>query len=217
MNLKEFIKHREYCPICDTQLITEFHSSRKQTVKLEEHRFVVFFALDGSKAGQKPYTMSYSFDLTNLSFQVEFYTKDRSTRFETAHDFLLNRFRELHKNLKQFQFVRKCSFCRKYRYSTDKFQLDLKTATHPNLGVWSEDFGLVHLLGGKHEHRIFKLRNVYGEGSSTLIFCKGQPYDAEVEYNLPKWQPATELKLPIIPFISKEETTQRLNNLIIFT
>ncbi len=216
MNLKEFIDHKQYCPICDTQLITEFHSSRKQVIKIEEHRFVVFFALDGLKAGQKPYAMSYSFDLSDLSFQVEFYTKDRSSRFETAHDFLVNRFRELHKNLKQFQFVRKCSFCRKYRYSTDKFQLDLKTATFPDLTVWSEEFGLVHLLD-KNEHRIFKLRNIHGEGSSTLIFCKGSPHDAEVEYTMPKWLPTTELKLPLIPFVSKEETTQRLNNLLIFT
>lgn len=216
MNLKEFIDYKQYCPICDTQLITEFHSSRKQTVKIEEHRFVVFFALDGSKAGQKSYAMSYSFDLSDLNFQVEFYTKDRSTRFETAHDFLLNRFRELHKNLKQFQFIRKCSFCKKYKYSTDKFQLDLKTAAFPDLTVWSEEFGLIHLLE-HNDCRIFKLHNIYGEGSSTLIICKGNPHNADVEYNLPKWYNFTELRLPLIPFVSKEETTQRLNNLLIFT
>lgn len=216
MNLREFISHKQYCPICETMLISEFHSDRKQVIKLEEHRFLVFFALDGKKSGQKPYAMAYSFDLSRPEFQVEFYSKDKSARFETAHDFLRNRFLELHKNLKQFQFVRKCSFCKKYLYSTGKFQMDLRTATYPELTVQSEDFGLTHPLDQK-EYRIFKLHNIYDEGRSILTFHKGVSTDAEVERNLPIWVKRTELKIPLIPFVSKEETTKRLNNLLIFT
>lgn len=216
MNLKEFIDHKQYCPICDTQLITEFHSSRKQTVKIEEHRFVVFFALDGLKASQKPYAVSYSFDLSDLSFQVEFYTKDRSSRFETAHDFLLNRFKELHKNLKQFQFARVCTFCKRYQYATNKFQMDLKTATHPELRIQSEYFGLLHPLEGK-VYRIYRLQNSYDDNKSVLTFWKGPPDEADMYYNILPWKKPTELKLPLIPLVYNEETTKRINSLLIFT
>lgn len=214
MNLKEFISHRQYCPVCDTRLITEFHSKRKQVVRIEEHRLLVFFTLDGKKGGQKPYTTAYSFDLIDPSFHVEFYSKDRSSRYDTVNDFLRNRFLELHKNLKQFQFARRCSFCRQYKYSTDKFQLDLRAPLLPSLEICSEDFGLIDTV----EHgkcRIYRLHNLYEENKSTLTFWKGHPSDANIDLTVP--MRSTELKLSLIPFVSKEITTQRLNNLIIFT
>jgi hypothetical protein len=216
VNLKQFINIRQYCPICETQLVTTFHSDRRQTIKVEEYRFQVFFALDGLKPGQKPYGMSYSFGLEHFDFHVEFYTKDKATRFETAHDFLRNRFLELHKNLKNFKFVRDCSFCERYACSTHQFPLDLKTTRYPELEIANEDFGLIHPT--KDGHRIYKLSNKYPENRSSLTFWKGQPSEARIsQHTPPKWRDATNLQLPLIPFISKEETTSRLNNLLIFT
>jgi hypothetical protein len=216
MNLKEFIDHRQYCPICETQLVTTFHSARKQTIKIEEHRFQVFFALDGRKSKQKQYAMAYSFDLETLQFQVEFYTKDKATRYETAHDFLRDRFTELHKNLKQFRFIRECTFCEQYSYNTQFFTLELKTANYEPLTVSREEFGLVHQL--KDGHRLYKLSNHYIEGRSQLTFWKGDPCEVKVKDAAPGvWQNPTTLNLPIIPFVSKEATTQRLNSLLIFT
>src|SRR5271170_5137130 len=101
MNLKEFIDFRQHCPICQGQLVNLFHSSRKQTVKIEEHRFLVFFALialDG-KSGQKPHTVVYSFDLSENLFQIEFYSRNKKVRYETVHDSIIKLFLALHSNL----------------------------------------------------------------------------------------------------------------------
>lgn len=216
MNLKEFIDHRQYCPLCETQLVTLFHSTRKQTIKMEEHRFLVFFALDGTKVGQKPYATAYSFNLLENVFQVEFYTKDKSARYETGHDFLIKRFLELHKNLKNFKFVRECTFCEMYAYSTQQFEMNLRSATFDPINVYSEHFGLVQPI--KDGYRVYKLLNTYSENKSDLTFWKGNPRDARFRQLAPaSWQNPTKLYLPLIPFISKEETTKRLSNLIIFT
>ena len=215
MNLKEFISHRQYCPICETQLITNFHSNRKQTIKLEEHRFVVFFELDSLTCSQKPYAMSYSFGLEHFDFQVEFYTSDRSSRFEICHDFLIKRFLELHKNLKTFQFIRECIFCGQYKCSTQLFELNLKTSKCESLTIFSEEFGLVQPISDGH--RIYRLSNNYLESKSDLTLFRGKPADAKIRYPAVRsWQNPTVLRLPLIPFISKEKTTDRLNNLMIF-
>jgi hypothetical protein len=216
VNLKEFINHRQYCPICETQLVTLFHSDRRQTIKMEEHHFLVFFALDGRKAGQKQYAMAYSFDLESTDFYVEFYTKDRGSRFETAHDFLRNRFTALHQNLKRFRFIRECTFCERYSYTTQYFSLDLRAATYEPLTIWHEDFGLIHPTKGGH--RLYKLFNYHKDGRSHLTFWKGSPDEVKLKDVAPAaWQKPTTMDLPIIPFVSTQETTNRLNNLIIFT
>lgn len=215
MNLKQFIDHRQHCPFCQADLFTAFHSSRKQYIRTEEHRFQTFFVLDSMKSGQKPYSVCYSFGLNHFDFRVEFYSHDRSVRYETAHDFLRTRFLELHKNLKSFKFIRECGGCQRYGYRTQPFQLDLKSVRYESLSLHHEDFGMMHPI--EQGYRIYKLSNKYLENQSSLLIWKGVPAEARITTSTPlSWRNATELNLPLIPFVSEEETTQRLNNLLSF-
>ena len=219
MNLQQFIDYRQYCPMCQTQLETAFHSKRKQVVFTEENQLVVFVLLSGIQQGQKrkePHTIAYVFDLYHNTFQVDFYSKNKHIRYDVVYDDLRKRFLSLHQNLKLFRFFRECKGCERYRYDSDHFDMDLSTATFQPISLRCEQFGFAHPAQGGH--RIYKLLNSYPQNTSDLFFWKGERQEARVCVATPApWQKATELHLPLIPFVSQEKTLERLANLVIFS
>lgn len=218
MNLQQFINYRQCCPLCSGELTIEFHSARKQKVLQKERRLLVFFGLNGrtNRTFDKPYAVAYSFNLDNREFEIDFYdAHNYDTPFTIVHDFLRQRFWELHKNLKQFNFSRRCYDCGKYHYTSDPFDMDLKTTICPQLTVRSEYFGLTYLLNNS-EYRIFRLFNDYGDRLSSLTIFNGSTMLAEVHHG-PADNKFDHIRLPLIPFVSKEQTLNRLKNLIIFT
>src|SRR5579864_8427822 len=218
MNLQEFINFRQLCPICDSSLVTGFHSNRKQLVKCEDNRATFIFDLNSLDIIKKPHKVAYSFGLLDSSFQVEFYTKDDIHYHNHSPDFLRSRFLDLHKNLEKvsdFKFFRGCTSCRQYAYSSNFFHINLKLGSYDPLQIWSESVGFAHSLG-EEGFRIIQLVNMLKENRSILCLWKNTGGYAHLDAGY-LCSGGTTLNLPLIPFVSKEETFARLNKLIIFT
>ena len=217
MNLREFIDERTHCPICDTLLITQFISNRKQKIKMIDGRFVAIFVMKGMRVNQPDYEIGYSFDLDSNHFMVEFYSEWDNYGIVPLH--LIEKFREFHKNLGGCKFFRKCAFCNRYTKSSTPFSLDFKnqktdTQLWDNIQVAYESFGLS--LPTENGFKIMHLSNyhILEPQSSLIWFRSDSESSARLDYSLPNAR--SEKKLAMIPFVTKEETTKRVNNLITF-
>src|SRR5271154_171658 len=218
MNLQEFINYHEFCPLCETKLITCFHSTRRQLMQYKDNRITITMALESLKRHQKSYKVSYCFGLTDQSLRIEFSDVWDNDRFyKEVPEFLRTRFLNLHNNLKTFKFFRECSHCKCYRYDSNYFGIDLRHATFSPLTVGTETIGLSHPL--PEGYRIYFLHNTYvGINKTSLTFYKGDfASEAEIRSRSYSYNKSDRLDLPLIPFTSKEETIKRLNNLLIFT
>lgn len=217
MNLTEFNSYRTHCPICDTQLSTGFVSDRRQIVRYEEDRMTVQFPLDSLKEGQKDYRTAYTFGMNDDSFCAEFFTKEYVHLENATPLFLIERFQELHKNLKVYKFFRGCSLCRQYAYGSQQFDIDFKTSRFGPLRVWSEKALLSSPI--TDGYRAYSLTNLLVENRSELSFWKMDADEDRKFYGYWEVVPAkaTTLRLPLVPLLTHKETVTRLNNLIIFS
>lgn len=224
MNLKEFIAYQTKCPICGDKLSTFFHSEKQQSFKYEEDRMVVIFRMDGLKKHQINYKVGYSFGLEDNSWQIEFYNQD-SIRFEKDSPFhLMDKFKELNKNLGLYKFYRMCTApkCHRYNYCTNHFKLNYKTNFIENLGgslrVQMEYVGMTYPI--ESGYKVFKLLNDYVSSRSTLVYGKHKDETiARDDWGMhnPPIDHLDILQTPLIKFSSKEETMERISKLIIFT
>lgn len=215
MNLRQFLEYKTHCPICKTQLVTSFHSIKKQVVRYEDDRLLVLFRLDALGKKQIDYKVGYSFGLDDHSWYVEFYTRD-SVRFEKdSPDFLRERFKELNKNLGSYIFHRHCAKCYCYNYSTKSFDLSFKTGKIPEIEICLEYFGLgQHINDG---YKIYKLLNDYEGNKSTLIYLRtNDPFWARSDCGATPSN-MNMIQLSLIKFASKEETILRINKLLVFS
>lgn len=215
MNLQEFINLRAKCPFCDTSLITRFISDRKQMVRLEDGRFVAVMTMRALSNSQQDYQVGYSFGLTDNSFQIEFYTEWDTYNQVPIH--LIDKFKEFHKNVSgsRYRFARQCTFCNKYLAYTDQVNVDLKGALFNDLSFRFEIF----LLTTPTEDgcKIVRLENRYPEEKSDLCWWRDDKESlVRVDTSVPIGKLKAQTNLPLIPFVSKEETGRRLNNLITF-
>lgn len=232
MNLQEWLNSRKNCPLCEAPLTTYLHSTKKQSIKWESGRMVVVFPLHRKgQIGGYDYKVGYSFDLTNNNFSIEFYDKDGLRIEKAIAPHLMDKFKALDKNLKTYRFYRKCNGCQKYHYSSGVFRLDLKTATlrfRDGLFVSSEYFGLIQAMerGSKTPYRIYRVLNIYDPGPD--ITKQHTNYGTHLTY----WNAATPngvlsdqtipneaayLNLPLIPFVSSDDTLERIKKLLVFS
>lgn len=221
MNLKEFITYRNNCPICNDKLSTFFHSEKQQSFKYEEDRMVVIFRMDGLKKHQINYKVGYSFGPEDNSWQVEFYNQD-GIRFEKDSPYhLMDKFRELNKNLGLYKFYRVCTApkCHRYNYSTNQFSLKYKRHNIGDLSIKTEYIGMT--MPTENGYKIFKLLNEYASPSrSTVVYGKHKEESiARDDWGMhnPPLDNLDILQTHIIKFSSKEETMERINKLIIFS
>lgn len=213
MNLRDFLNYRTNCPLCDSTMITYFHSRRQQSIKYEDGRLSVSFLLNAVGKKQTNYKGAYSFGMDDNSFRIEFYTKDDVHYYDRSPDFLISRFKELHKNLKDFRFFRDCKHCFAYRYVSSFFDFDYETSTIEHLRVSQENVILTHKMNDE-SYRIFRLNNSLLINESELTFWKS----TTKAHNLQSFETSgTVFCLPLIPFVSKEKTIARLNDLIVYT
>ncbi len=217
MNLREFIDQRTHCPICDTALITQFISSRKQKIKIIDDRLVAIFVMKALKTNQPDYEIGYSFDLDKNHFLVEFYSEWDHHSQIPMH--LIEKFKEFHKNLGPCKFYRRCTFCNRYAKCSTPFTLDfrkqsLDTGFWETLSLAYESFGLT--IPTENGFKIMHLSNFYmaEEQSQLTWFRSDSESEARLDWSVPSNRSSK--KLPLIPFVSKEDTTKRLNNLITF-
>jgi hypothetical protein len=216
VNLQEFIDYRKTCPICDGELTTGLYlatTTRKQTVKYEDDRINFIFPLESLKKSHK---IAYSFSLYEPTFTIEFYTNAGERYCNRVPELLRQQFLELHKNLNKvgFNLFRKCKKCKQYIYKGGYFTIDLKATIIDALKIESESIGLVHPLDDGY-FRVFQLTNFFEEKESILSFGKNKTGYAGVGGGYPL-SSSTILTLPIIPFVSKEKTINRLNSLLIY-
>jgi hypothetical protein len=220
MNLQQFIDYRKNCPICDQQLKLVFHSKKRQSHRYEDGRLIFLFDLLPLKKKQQHYKVGYSFGLEDNSYYIEFFTKDGKRFDDEAPDFLIERFKELDKNLLAYRFFKYCPNCSCYNYFSNNFLL--KKIYTRSLDVETEYIGMSQPIVNKY--KIYKLLNNYTDGVSSLIF--GRHWAKEIArddsggtamIHSPAGSKLEIMQTAIIKFVSKEETMQRLNKLIVFS
>lgn len=216
MNIQEFIDERTHCPICNTTLITQFISSRKQKIKLENDRLVVVFVMKSMSVNQPDYEVGYAFNPRDNTFHMEFYSEWDHHGHVPMH--LIDKFKDFHKNLGTCKFIRKCAFCNRYSKSSIPFDLNFKTGTldtkfYDGLQVSYESFGLT--LPANDEFKIMFLNNFPMMNKSEIFwFRSDMENSARIDWMLP--QKHNKVVVELVPFISKDDTTKRINNLLTF-
>lgn len=219
MNLGEFINLRSNCPICDSGLVTKFISDRKQIIRYNEDRFVAVHTLRGMKVNQQDYQIGYSFGLHDNSFRVEFSTEWNTHEQVPIH--LIDKFKEFHKNMAKtrFRFSRRCAFCNQYILRSAPIDIDLKTGTINSVETSIEAF--VWAVSIQEGCKVIVLANSYppeyDKTASELRWWRTRDSEVGSVFDQAYPYPHSELLgLSQIPFVSKEDTYKRLNNLITF-
>jgi hypothetical protein len=217
MNIRDFINQREKCPLCDTTLITQFISFRKQKNKFIENRLVFVFVMKEMKLNQSDYEIGYSFNIDDNTFQIEFYNEWDQTNQVGVH--MLNKFKEFHKNLGACRFYRRCTFCNRYCMTSTSFTLDFKRQIFNHQIPFGNDyevFGLTTPVEGGFN--IVILCNFEKSGlvkkSDVQWFRSDKEESARLDHSMPPRY--STIEVDYIPFVSKEETSKRLNKLLLF-
>jgi hypothetical protein len=220
MSLSDFISHRDKCPFCDTSLVTFFHSTRKQSIRYEDHRMLAIFDMNGLNKSEVSYKVGYSLNMNDNSFQIEFFTDHNGMYFNAVTLGMLEKFKEFHRNLGgRYSISRKCTFCKKYSYSSQRFGINFKTQQTEDISAAHESFSFV--LPTEEDCKIIILSNkyfsltVFPPPMSEVHFWRGSPSDAAYDRPYPSRRQL--LTLPFIPFVSVEATSKRLNGLLNFS
>lgn len=215
MNLQEFIDLRSHCPMCDTPLITKFISDRKQKNKTENDRYVAVLVMRGMRSCEPDYEVGYSFGMQDNSLSIEFYNEwDMS---KSASNYMIKIFKDFHKNVakSRFRFIRTCGMCFKYEMTSELIELDLKKAQYSSVEVHDESF--VFTAETNEGYKFILLDNYVGDPDPRSELCWWRSTtDYRVEWAIPN-NSSVKSGLSLIPFVSKQETFKRLNNLIIFS
>lgn len=226
MNIAEFLEYRSNCPLCGDKLITFLHSQKQQSVKHEENRLVFQFRMDGLKKQDAHYKIGYSFGLKDNSWQMEAYQYDmRLDNYITNR--VMERFKELDKNLGSYVFYRACTGpkCYCYNYKSNRFKLSYATGQIMNLTdrsavlrVSTEYIGMCTPLD--KGFKIYKLLNDYSGGKSNLVYGRHQdPCIARSDWgtNNPPIHELDLIQTAIIKFSTKQDTMERINKLLVFS
>lgn len=197
MNLREFIAYNSNCPICSSKVTFSLHSKRRQSVRYEDNRLIVLFPLEAIKKGQSDFKVGYSFGLDDHSLRIEFYTKDEKRMEDQVPMFLIERFRELNKNLGYYSWVKSCP-CDRYGCVTQNFALDQIRLIPPLIIV--------------NEYWTF----TYNDKSIDMINIDTN-YQTIIVLRKDNENTGSSFEIPKISFVSAEETSRRLRNLIPFS
>lgn len=228
MNLQEWLNYQKNCRLCQAPLTTYLHSTKMQRIKWEEDRMVVIFDLRSidrriATKMNSDYKVGYSFHLTENKFCIEFYTKELIRIDNDTPFFLMDNFKKLNNNLKNYKFYRLCNSCKRYHYSSSTFTPNLKNASlyfKEDFIVSSEYFGLIQAMeqGSKTTFRIYRLLNSFSKKeyvSYLTYWSSDDPHGTLYDWNVPHEVKC--LDLPLIPFVSPDDTLDRIKKLIVFS
>lgn len=215
MNLREFLEYRTICPICfsSNSLSLSFHSFKRQGYSIIDGRYLVKFDLRGIHKGQKPYKIGYSLSLDDNSFFIDFYTNTDICIENEAPIFLLNRFKQLDKNLKEYKIYKHCLICRRYNYSSNVFNFNYKLMNIGDLSINTEYFGLSSQINDGY--KIFKLLNYYNSNESYLQY--GITKDINQAMDTTHSSLMKFLKLPLLKCPDAESYIKKITSLIILS
>lgn len=213
MNLQQFLDYRHDCPICSKPLKLSFHSKKQQNIKYEEDRLNITFRMDGLKKGQKDYRVIYSFGLNDNTWYVEYCVTSKPTIEDFCYNSMMDRFKDLDKNLKEYRFYKTCD-CDRYNYSSRSFKLKYDGTLLDDLVVETEYLGLASKL--PEGHRIVKIHNWLQTNHSTCCYSK-QESDVWAR-NDSGLGDMYFLKLPkTILFTSQEEVIEKVGKYFLFS
>lgn len=217
VNLQEWIHYRHNCPLCQGILSTYLHSTKKQGIKIEDGRLVIKFPMYEENKRAK-YNVGYSFDLFKNSFYIDFYDNLDTRSEKEIPLFLMDKFRKFDTNLGYYSFYRRCGTCERYYYTSTDFKLNFKEATlSAEPDVSTEYFGFIQPLKGSNEksYRIFRLLNFCPQDKCSLTYWLSDGPDG-IHPNTMAPNHAEHIYLPLIHFVSLEETLNRLKKLLVF-
>lgn len=215
MNLKEFIDYKHHCPLCNFSLKTLLHSDRRQSSETDiDSVSFVFTVLPAAIQKLPRYKVKYIFNLYEPKFRVEFFN-EANKYIDAVSLSRIQSFVYLHNNLKAFRFLRVCSRCARYEYVSHKFDLALGQVV-PAITPDYEVYCLQHTIDDEYT-RAYQLINSIETKRTLLGFWKEDGISESCNYARERNPNGTYIDLSLIPFVSKEETVERLNNLLIFT
>jgi hypothetical protein len=217
MNVSEFLKERESCPICDYQcLVTYFQAIASISVRREEDSLVAIKNLNPLVKGKDPhyYKAGYYFSLIDNSFAIEFFTKKGERFVDQTHLHLIEKFKSFSENIhNKYYFTRECPSCRNYLCTTKDFSLDFKACTL-DIELGTEIFGFVTKTN--EDYKTVVLSNNYRMNSSKIFYWRGDREETVYHLRYPSAK-VTNFTLPLIPFVSREKTNNRINTLLLFS
>jgi len=158
------------------------------------------------RSNSASYEVGYSINPNDNSFFMEFYSRN-GKRFETIPLSLIDMFKEFNQNLSSYRLYKHCNSCKEYTYESNKFLVDLQKQNFGDLFINVECFVM------NKDDKVFGLVNNYNREKSILTVGK-RGIDLET-WNFSNHEYVIETAL--INFVSKEETLNRLNKLLLFS
>ena len=196
-----------------------FHSKKKQKHSIVNDRLLIQMDLKSLKKGQKDYKAGFSIDYDTNNFCIELFDKTGSQWYENESPlFLLNRFKELDKNMGNYKIIRHCRSCQKYCYDSNFFDLDYKTANLGKLSIRGE-YGCF-FKPYEDGYKAYKLYSFYDKEESTFDILKiSNECLKSLRYKSVDSQIGNSLiKTYVIRFgKSQDEIIDKLNTLVIFS
>lgn len=195
MNIREFLKHKNSCPICNEDLKTAFFYRKKQIIKKHDSIISVFFDLNSlRRIGDKKFKVCFSINMDDNSFVVDFYDENLNKIENESPSFLIKRLKDMLNNMSENRIYKYCS-CDNYMYSSNLFKIDLNNHNINDLFVSFESF---HIKSNKE----YFLCNKYDENKSYVYTDKSLK---------------NVIKTGIIKFSNEKDMIEKLNKIILFS
>lgn len=210
MNLHKFLDYRSKCPFCDDKLSFIFHSKKKQASVEDGDDVKIIFDLKSIKKGQRNYKVEFVINRHTNSFYIEFYSKDMVPFDNQVPAFLIKRFKDFSDNHQSFKFYKYCDNCAHYNFQSQYFELDYATQSIDEINIEMENFTFIQIED--NQRTITSMSNCYQDNETWIRRGKNDIKEREslIDFGNP-------IGVSIIPFVSKEDTLNRLNTLLTFS
>jgi len=212
MNIQQLINHRKSCPICEKSLTSKFYSEtvRCDVIKYDNGRYHSSFLMSDLNH-KKTYEITYSFDDDSFYIDFKINNKEKNDNYKYIPLSLINEFYTFSNRLSPYSIIIECINCNKYLLESMPFNLS-KNATY-NLEIDREIFGLS--IHANNEYKNFVMNNYTNKEFSDIVYWKSIKDESMLDDFYPVVSEA--IILPIIEFISGNETAKRVNSLLTFS
>ena len=219
-SIKEFLAHRETCPICSHKLTTVLNSKSSAFNRVEDGRYLCFRRLKDLYSKAPSYWVAYAFGPDD-SFDIEFYD-NCIDKLDSINLNLVKKFWYLHNNLSvsifRYKLIRYCNSCGAYNYQSTDFDFDFRTSKVKPFVVGKEFIGLYKKTNDS-KYKIYKLVNNLGNSISTINYITTKDNPNFNKHNLiTSWYfRGGIIDVPYIEFTDKESMIDKLDLLITFS
>jgi hypothetical protein len=201
-----FLSYKNNCPICSSELNVLLHSRRKQKCIKYYDYVSIIFDLKDLYIKDNSHKIIFNFYYNN-KLEIQFANKNGNV-YKNPTEHILNKFKQLNENLKQYNLFVYCDKCKCYCYESDDFTID------PNLLkcdldiiVSYESFSL-YKESGEYKYT-YHISNDYSINKSYVDVLK-------IDKSLKSIGTTVELNLDIISFTNSNYIMNRIDKLITF-